>query len=372
MIGHNHSVSLRGASNLIKVLGHKRTFLFEGETGIGKSAIFYSLMNYYGDKMGYNIIDCTTLDVGDIQMPRVVEMNGMHVTVFAPNHLLGFQDDKPQLIMFDELGKALQGTLNGILPILQEHRQGMNYLPEGSLVFATTNCASDGLMDTLKAHQRRRIVKVLVRKPHAGIGVDENGKEFVEPDSWLEYALDNDIAPEVIMFVRNHPDCLESYLDGSDSKRIFNPSREPSVDAFVCPFTLEVASDLIKTKDQLDEEELTASLCGAIGTLSGVDLMTEVKMGYKLPDWGNLLSNPKTAPIPEDTMVQCMLMTKAIVTTAEDTLTALCQYLMRDGFKDEWEAVFYRSIMSSKKQEIAIDNDTFQKRCMEMNWIFTK
>lgn len=372
MIGYNHSVSLRGAKNLIKALGHKRTFLFEGETGIGKSYIMYSLMEELGDKYNYYIIDCTTLDVGDIQMPRVIEMNGMQVTVFAPNHLLGFQSDKPVILMFDELGKAPQGTLNAMLPILQEKRCGMVYLPEKSKTFATTNCASDGLMDTLKAHQRRRTIKVLVRKPHAGIGVDENGKEFVEPDSWMEYALDNDIAPEVIMFVRNHPDCLESYLDGSDSKRIFNPSREPSVDAFVCPFTLEVASDLIKTKDQLNEEELTASLCGAIGTLSGVDLMTEVKMGYKLPDWGNLLANPKTAPIPEDMMVQCMLMTKAVVTTAEDTLTALSQYMMRDEFKDEWEAVFYRSIMSSKKQEIAIDNDTFQKRCVEMNWIFTK
>ena len=91
MIGYNHSVNLRGAKNLIKALGHKRTFLFEGETGIGKSYIMYSLMEELGDKYNYNIIDCTTLDVGDIQMPRVIEMNGMHVTVFAPNHLLGFQ-----------------------------------------------------------------------------------------------------------------------------------------------------------------------------------------------------------------------------------------------------------------------------------------
>ena len=83
MVGHNHSVSLRGAKNLIKALGHKRTFLFEGETGIGKSYIMYSLMEELGDEYNYYIIDCTTLDVGDIQMPRVIEMNGMQLLLLC-------------------------------------------------------------------------------------------------------------------------------------------------------------------------------------------------------------------------------------------------------------------------------------------------
>jgi MoxR-like ATPase len=79
-------------------------------------------------------IDCALLDLGDLQMPRVTDS-----VEFVPNKM--FVGDEPLIIMLDEIGKAMRPVQNALLTLLLEHRIGNHKLPEGSVVFGTTNMA---------------------------------------------------------------------------------------------------------------------------------------------------------------------------------------------------------------------------------------
>src|SRR5690606_37103789 len=99
-----------------------------------------------------------------------------------------------------------------------------------SIVFGTTNLASDGVGDALQAHARNRVCFVQISKPSA--------------DEWLEWAANNGVAPEVMAWVREYPHCLASYTDGDDDNPyVFNPKRTKA--AFVSPRSLHKASHIV-------------------------------------------------------------------------------------------------------------------------------
>ena len=339
-----------------------------GEPGIGKTHVCGRLKEVLGtDDYHYHIFDMGRMDVGDLALPSVTEINGVTVSKFVPNADFGSQfKGKKVCIMFDEIYKAPKPVLNAVASLLQDRRLNDWIAPEGSIFFCATNHSTDGCGDKPQAFIKRRTVKVNVKKPSAGIDPTTGD---ITKDGWVSWAIDNDIDPLVILFVKEFPQCLDSYMDGSDNKMIFNPAREPSDDAFVCPYTLKLSSDITKKRGKVSDHMTRMMLKGAIGEYASREMMALSKYADKMIPIKSVVDDPDNAPVPSDVMVRFMMTTKALSVLDENVIGSFIKYFKR--FPDEYEGMWVRSVLNSKsKQDIGTDCPEFVKRATEMQWLF--
>jgi len=349
---------LKEFAQSIGIVGEKVTVIGQGEPGIGKSAMLKVLGAQYPNyELAY--IDCTLLDLGDFALPytEVVDSEfGMRVTKFAPNARFKMHMNKPVIVMLDEIGKAMKAVKNVLLTLMLEHRIGDNYLPEGSIVFGTTNLLTDGVGDMLEAHARNRVCFVTVRKPDA--------------DEWIEWALGNNIAPEVIAWVKQFPHALASYTDGGqkDNPYIFNPQRA-GMGAVVTPRSLEKASYIAKQRDQLGDALTISMLTGTIGESASRDMQSFFTVVDKLPTWDAIMASPLTAKLPTDAVAKCILVFSAISRVEKDTLSKWMSYVQR--MDKEWQALFATSVMKSpSKQAFCVLQKDFKDWALNNQWLF--
>lgn len=360
------SLSLNEFANAVATVGQDVTIIGQGEPGIGKSSMLkvlaQRLPNY---ETAY--IDCTLLDLGDFALPYTEQAGSdLKVTKFAPNARFKFQSDKPVIVMLDEIGKAMKAVKNVLLTLMLEKRIGDVKLPEGSIVFGTTNLATDGVGDSLEAHARNRVCFVTVRKPHAGFTADGS----VDSDSWGAWALENDIAPEIIAWVKQFPHALESYTDKAqkDNPYIFNPTKAGQ-SAFVTPRSLEKASHIAKKRAILGDSVTISALSGTIGESASRDMQAFFTVVDKLPTWEAIVENPKKAKVPDDAVAKCILVFSAITRVDKETLPKWLEYA--DKLDKELQALFARSIVkSTSKQAMAVSNKEFVKWATDNQWLF--
>jgi hypothetical protein len=222
-------------------------------------------------------------------------------------------------------------------------------------VFGTTNLLSDGVGDMLEAHATNRICKVTVRKPDA--------------DEWIEWALDNDIAPEVIAWVKQFPHALMSYTDASqkDNPYIFNPTKAGG-GAFVTPRSLEKASHIAKKRANLGDALTISLLSGTIGESASRDMQAFFTVVDKLPTWEAVVANPALAKMPDDTVAKCIMVFSAIARVDKDTLSKWLTYSKRMDM--EWQALFATSVMKSNKQSFVVMNSDFKDWALQNQWLF--
>jgi hypothetical protein len=308
------TTNLQEAAALVANAGAHVTFLFQGEPGIGKSAMLDTLAIQTGLKPVY--VDCTILDVGDVQMPRVTDLS----VTFVPNGM--FVSDEPLLVMLDELGKATRAVRNALLPLLYERRVGAYPLPKGSIVFATTNLATDGVGDTMEAHARNRVCQVQIRKPSA--------KE------WVKWAQAHNVHPAVTGWVHEFPHSLQSYADGGDDNPyIFNPRRPTP--AFVTPRSLVAASNIIVAADMSNAftpSSLFAALAGAIGAPAAADMEAFLELRHEVSGvWSAILRDGNTAPVPANPMSHLLIVQQSLFRLLQDPdpviITQWFRYLQR-------------------------------------------
>lgn len=359
VINFGHKVSLKDFAKAVVTVGEDVTIIGEGEPGIGKSSMLsYAQSLKPTHDMVY--IDCTLLDLGDFALPYTTDVltgdNRYKVTKFAPNDRFKMYNNRPVIVMLDEIGKAMKSVKNVLLTLMLEKRIGPDYLPKGSHVFGTTNKASDGVGDLLEAHARNRVAFVEVRKP--------------DSDEWIEWAINSDIAPEIIAWVKQFPHALASYTDPSQSENpyIFNPVRAGQT-AFVTPRSLEKASHIAKQRAKLGDSLTISLLAGTIGETAARDMQSFFTVVDKMPTWDAILASPLTAKLPEDAVARCILVFSAVTKVERDSLAKWMQYVQR--MDKEWQAIFASSVMKSPtKQAFCVMNKDFKDWALANQWLF--
>jgi len=350
------SVSLQECANLIATVGDTVTVLAQGEMGIGKSSMLKMLQAKFPDHfVCYG--DMTTKDVGDFLVPKIRSLNGVEVCSFIPNEEFGFHFDKPIILMLDEIGKASKAVMNACLRLMLERKLGTFSLPEGSIVFATTNLANEAIGDNLPPHARNRISVVKVRKPSA--------------DEWIEWALDNDITPEVLLTVKQFPQMLASFEDfdkASDNEYIYDP-RTPRP-AFCTPRSMQKASEIIKKSKPLGLNIMAHALKGTIGNRATYDMLSIIQLNDELPDWDTILANPDKCAIPKSPSAVCMLVYSAIQRLEKDEISKWMRYLER--LSKEAQGLFATSIMRTSKKTTVGTNQGFIKWATANNYLFAQ
>lgn len=350
-INFGKTVTLRQAAQIILATPQNR-YLLQGEPGIGKSSLMDMIANpglfglvcrYLGvRRKGY--IDVPNMDLGDIAMPVIDHDN--KVTRYYPNARFQLQYGEPVVIMLDEYTKGAEPIKNMLHPMLEVHnpRLGDITIPPDSIVFLTGNLSSDGVGDSLKAHSRNRIIPLTVSKPTA--------------DQWLEWAIDHNIEPVVMAWVKQYPHALASYLDGDQDSNpyIYNPKKVQA--SFVSPRSLERASNIVRARSEIDQDSLIAALSGTIGEAASRDMQAYIAYQDQLPTWDSIIRSPRTTSVPESAGACAVMVFGAIAKLDTNNINPFMDYVER--FEPEWQAAFCINLAKSKtKQAIAFSSKKF-------------
>jgi hypothetical protein len=355
-----YKLDLEQTTDLIKAIGDKRTVLVEGDIGTGKSSILKALAEQLPDYVPC-YFDATTKDTGDISIPKFKDLDGNDFVSYAPNEEFGIQFGKRVILMIDEYGKANRGVKTALTRTLLERYVGNTKLPEGSIVFATTNLASEGVGDLLKAHEGNRVITVKTRKPSVR--------------QWLSWGIKNEVHHSVLGWVRDNPNLLQSFTElGKDEENpyIYNP-RKPER-SFVTPRSLETASDIIKCRGAMDDVTLTAALMGAIGERGALDLMAFVTLADQLPSLDSIKSDPETAVVPTSAGAVCMVVYRTLANIDRSWVKDWMVYFNR--LDAEAQGLFANGVRDTKypqaKQEIVFGCDLFTQWSLANQHMFTQ
>ena len=341
-INFGNTVTLKQASQVILATPMNR-YLLQGEPGIGKSSLLKTLSSSLPThEVAY--IDVPNMDLGDIAMPVI--NHETKTTAYYPNTRFKVHTGKPVITMLDEFTKGAEPIKNMLHPLLEvaNPRLGDISVHPESIVFLTGNLGSDGVGDALKAHSRNRIIPLTVRKPDA--------------DEWLEWAINNNIEPEIMAWVRQFPQCMASYTDPAqaDNPYIYNPKKVQT--AFVSPRSLERASNIVRVRKQLDADTLICSMTGALGEAGARDMQAFIEYSDQLPTWESTIEDPKTAKVPESAGACAIVVFGAIAKITKDTIAPFMTYLER--FEPEWQACFAINVAKSPaKQAVAFSSAKF-------------
>ena len=344
-IDFTNRVSLQEAAQLIAAIGVTNTILLKGEKGIGKSSIMKMLPEYLGPGYEYAYFDMGNKSEGDTAIPFPDKER--KVMEFFVNTALKLHSGKPVVIMLDEFGKAPRSIQNMMHTLLEVDNKRVQdtYLPEGSIVFLTTNLSEEGLGDTLLDHSIDRLTVVEVRKSNA--------------DEWLPWAAENGIHPALMAWVKQTPTVLASFRDDdfdSDNPYVYNPKRVQG--KFITPRSLELASNVMWGRAKITPNTLTCALVGTVGTAGANDIASFLTYQDEIPTRESITSNPDTAMIPASTGALVTLLFNLERAVDAETITPIMKYVKR--LEEEYQAVFCPALARSKsKQKIAFTNKAF-------------
>lgn len=295
------------ASKAIAANGHLVTYVVEGEPGVGKSSILKSIKNRFGDKFDYIYIDVPTKDIPDVALPAV-DLEARMTRSLVNEIWLGSGRNKPKVIMLDEAFKGGDYVKLLINRLMLERIVGDYKLPEGSIVFATTNLSTDGVGDRSNGHTNSRVARLHMRKPNL--------------EEWTAWAIKNEVDGSLLAWVQSRPDLFQSYTEwdnassvSKDSESVLHYIFSPqtgNTKTYVAPRTLKLASDQMKSVNELGWNLTSICLAGTFGKKAALDFEAYAKLGMELPNFDDVLSNPEKTPLPKDNMAKLVFVYRSL------------------------------------------------------------
>lgn len=295
------------AARAIKSSGHLVTFVVEGEPGVGKSSILKSLQKQLGDGYDYIYIDVPTKDIPDVALPAV-DLQARMTRSLVNEIWLGSDRNKPKVIMLDEAFKGGDYVKLLINRLMLERTVGDYKLPEGSIVFATTNLATDGVGDRSNGHTNSRVARLHMRKPNL--------------EEWTSWAIKNEVDGSLLAWVQSRPDLFQSYTEYAnvssvrdDSENVLHYIFSPATGntkTYVAPRTLKLASDQMKAVDEMGWNLTSICLAGTFGKKAALDFEAYAKLGMSLPNFDEVLKTPETTELPKDNMAKLVFVYRSL------------------------------------------------------------
>lgn len=336
-IKFTQKVTLSELRRYIPMFGHVQTAVILSEPGVGKTSLLYQIAEDLGDKYAPPVyFDAPSMDYGDIG--QRIPNRDLKTLEFMVAEELHMEDPRPKLILIDEFLKC--GKMMRIIftKLILERMIGNIKLPEGSIVFATSNNAEDGVGDFAQAHEGNRVTFFDMAKPRA--------KE------WLPWAVANGVSSITCAFVAMNESVFDSYTDEVDPKNrnpvIFHPVTNKK--SFLSPRSL-TKSDFafIQNRDKMSESFLMAGLAGTIGTKGAEMLAAFIALEKQLTPVSEVFKNPETVKVPSNLSALYMMMFNAVrAVETQDELSAFMTFIERTK-SSEVEGVFFAMIAGNKR-----------------------
>jgi len=261
-ITEHRTVTSEGARrSIVKAFAKKRPIFLWGPPGIGKSELAQGITDS-GDIGNALLIDLrmALMEPTDIKgIPYYNKETGTMdwaPPVDLPTEELAKQYDTI-VVFLDELNSAPPSTQAAAYQLVLNRKVGNYTLPENVVIIAAGNRETDkGVTYRMPAPLANRFLHLEMR---------------VDYESWLDWAVNNNIHSDVIGHITVHKQDLYDF-DPKGSSRSFATPRSWT-------FVSELISD-----DDLDDETFTDLVSGAVGEGIAVKFMATRKARNKLPN----------------------------------------------------------------------------------------
>jgi hypothetical protein len=246
----------------------KRPAFLVGEAGVGKSRICRQVT----ETLGMRLVDIRAVLLDPVDIKGLPHVNGDGRAHWATPDFLPREDDPPTVILLDEINRAAQMVQNSCLQLSLDRQVGDYRLGDQHAVIAAGN------PDTHRGVTRmsEALASRFVHLP-------------VEPDldDWTKWAIDADMRPELIAFLRFRPELLHRYEPSSTEK------------AFPCPRSWEFVGEILNADPDVTIEHALYS--GTVGEGPAAEFVGFLQVYRQLPSLDAILLNPKKADVPTDT-----------------------------------------------------------------------
>ena len=231
----------------------RRPVFLWGPPGIGKSDIVKQI----GEDAGREVIDVRLALWEPTDIKGIPYYNAdQGKMVWAPPSELPTNADSTAIIFLDELNSAPPAVQAAAYQLILNRRVGTYELPKGVDVVAAGNREGDrGVTYRMPAPLANRFIHLEAK---------------VDFDDFQEWAVMNDVHPEVVGYVGFAKQDLYDFDPKSPSK------------AFATPRSWVFVSDLLKDED-CDTDTLHNLIAGAVGDGLAVKFMAHRKIAGRLP-----------------------------------------------------------------------------------------
>ena len=206
--------------------------------------------------------------------------------------------DQPCALILEELSDAPIPMQNPLCRVILDRYAGELKLHPKLHIIATGNRTED------KSGATRMSTKLGNRMQT--LTFDEN------LDDWCSWALDNNIAVEMIQFLRFRPNLLSDF----DPNRTINPT----------PRSWAMANEV---DPALTSDLYFANIAGCVGEGAAAEYTGFKRIFENLPDVDGILMNPAKAAVPDDMPVLFALTGALAHRVSKDNFDRVCEYIGR-------------------------------------------
>jgi MoxR-like ATPase len=154
-LNFNPTVTIKELRKTIPLIGSHLTPIIQSEPGCGKTTLLSMMREDLGEGYDYIYVDCPVKDMSDVGM--TIPNHQTQTLEYYVSSLFMLDSPKPKVILLDEFMKSPKLLQVIFTRLMLERMVGDKPLPDGSIVFGTSNNASDGVGDTMLAHAGNRV-----------------------------------------------------------------------------------------------------------------------------------------------------------------------------------------------------------------------
>ncbi len=246
---------------------------------------------------------------------------------FIVTSLLPFDSDESCIVLIDEFGRESDMSVqNMCLQLIHDRSLNGRRLSKNARMALAGNGATDVGTIPLSRAARTRMVHLYV---------DEHGDDSLE--SYLSWAQDAGISPMLRAFAHYRRDAWNAGYSKTAMAELALPTRR----------TFDMADELLRASEEVKFETsdiIRAVVEGCVGTAGATELLAWRKTWLGAPTIDEVLSNPKSARLPDGldvTYAFTLTMLDWVKGHAKDA-NALFEYAMR--FENEQSFFFFKSV----------------------------
>ncbi len=291
----------------------KRPVYIEGSPGIGKTSVPAQAAAQLG--IGCMIVHAPLMQPEDTGLPTFAADRESFKFVVNPDMfpLVGSGCPDTGIFIIDELAQADNNIQKILRNLILERVIHGRALKPGWTIVSTGNRVSDRAgANRLLSHMSNSLTRIELE---------------VSLDDWTQWALQNDVKPEVIAFIRFRPALLNMF----DANVEINPTPRAWVQG---------VSAALGTIDAHLEFE---TFRGDVGEGAAAEFTAFLKIYRKLPSPDAVLLNPKTADVPVDPATVYAICGAMSFRTTKDNFGRVMEYISR--LPAEFTVLFVRDVL---------------------------